>query len=163
MVMEQTLQESADAGIAQPNRRKFGSFFLKPEYNLKFGYRIISAGFVFFGATAWLVWQKLGQYDVMLNLGFDGHVSPLAAAGVLGEIAQITLGGFLGFVLYASMYALLTCHRVGGPTVAILDTIQRMKYGEYQLDRKLRKADELQPVQEELIKLAETLQEKKHD
>jgi len=83
MVMEQTLQ---DAAPSHPNRRKVGNFFLKPAYNLKFGYRLITAGFLCFGATAWLVWQKLGQFDALMNQNY-ADVSPVAAAEIMAQAA----------------------------------------------------------------------------
>jgi nitrogen fixation/metabolism regulation signal transduction histidine kinase len=159
MVMEQTLQ---DAAPSHADRRKIGNFFLKPAYNLKFGYRLIMAGFLCFGATAWLVWQKLGQFDALMNQNY-ADVSPVAAAEIMAQAAEITLGGFLCFVLFASMYALLMCHRVGGPMVAIMDTIQQLQRGNYDINRRLRKRDELHPIQNSLIELAKKLKAEQED
>ena len=64
------------------------------------------------------------------------------------------------FVLFASVYSLIICHRVGGPTVAILYTIQQLQDGNYDVKRSLRKRDELQPIQQSLIELADKLRER---
>jgi nitrogen fixation/metabolism regulation signal transduction histidine kinase len=57
-------------------------------------------------------------------------------------------------------YSIYISHRYAGPGVAILNYIERIKAGDLESDRELRKNDEFQAIMKALNGLAENLKNK---
>ena len=65
---------------------------------------------------------------------------------------------FASIVVFTMAYILIFAQRVGGPMISICKVIDQMKQGNYNIERKLRKNDELEPIMIKLHELARILQ-----
>lgn len=160
-IARQKIAKEKKAQRASANRRKLQSFFRKPEYQIKYTNYLIGGGLLSICATALFIQFKLAEVDALLNspeaVGFGGQVQIYDA---LADVAQLSFIGFAGFVVYACAIGLLMSHRVAGPMVAIIASINELKKGNYNYARELRKRDELKPIQESLQELAVKLRNK---
>lgn len=139
-------------------RRKLKNFFVKPEFQLKYGYYMIAGGFAFFGSTAVYVHLKLAEIDVLLNQ--HPVLSPMGQSlisEIYSDITGATLVGFASYVIFSFIYSLMLSHRVSGPMIAITEFIRQLKKGNYSYRRELRKGDELSPIMNGLQELAAEL------
>ena len=70
------------------------------------------------------------------------------------DTATTFMIGFVVFLTYAGLLILVMSHRVSGPMIAIVDTIEQLIKGNYGYKRPLRHGDELMPIQEHLHELS---------
>ncbi len=140
------------------NKRKLKNFFIKPKFQLKYTYYQVAAGFSFFGTTVFLINRKLMEIDVVLqnNVVIDALIQR-QLHNLYTDITKITLIGFVSYVAFTFVYAMVMTHRVSGPMIAIVAFIDELKKGNYGFKRKLRRADELVPISESLHELAQLL------
>ncbi len=143
------------------NRRRLKNFFIKPKYQMKYAFHQIFSGLVFFAVTAGIVHKKLALVDLLMS---KTRVMDLATqvqiSQVYADIATTFMIGFACFVVYASLLILIMSHRVSGPMVAIVATIEQLIKGNYGYKRTLRHRDELGPIQEHLQELSVQLKAK---
>jgi methyl-accepting chemotaxis protein len=149
------------AGVSR-QRRSMKNFFVKPKFQLKYGYYMVAGGFAFFGSTAAYVHYKLAQIEVLLNQ--HPVMTPMGqnlVAEIHSDITSATLIGFASYVIFSFIYSLLLSHRVSGPMIAITQTIEQLQNGNYSYRRNLRKGDELGPIMDGLHDLAANLEEQR--
>ena len=145
--------------VVEPgNQRKLRNFFFKPNFQVKYGYHQVIAGFGFFGGTVYLVNEKLAEIDVLLqnNVIFETLVRNQINDGYT-DIAKIALAGFAAYVTFTFIYSLLLSHRISGPMISIVAFIDELNKGNYGFKRALRRGDELGPIMNSLHELATTL------
>ncbi|MEM9622345.1 MAG: hypothetical protein AAF993_11890, partial [Pseudomonadota bacterium] len=94
---------------------------------------------------------RLKAIDGLLSgdaeLGLGGHV-PIYDA--FTDIATFALAGFVLFVIFACVLAVIINHRIAGPSIALVACIEQMRNGNYDYARELRKNDELVQIHEAL-------------
>ncbi len=143
------------------NRRTLAHLILKPLYQMRLGFVVIYLGLATLSATAYLMFRELSKLDSAMNqLSSDPYLTQQITNEVLSNVASYGLGGFASFVFISSVLALVINHRVSGPTLALVQTIDEYIKGNYQYRRPLRQHDELKPIQKRLVQLGEALSAK---
>ena len=142
-------------------QRKLRNLLVIPRFQLKLSLYYIASGLVFFGAIVGIAYQKLMQVRMLMNdnpvMNFDvqNQINDL-----MFQIIQFTLIGFVAYILFSSLFALVMSHRIAGPVVAITAFIEQLKQGNYDYKRNLRPNDELTEVMAALQELAPILKER---
>jgi len=143
------------------NRRKLKNFFFKPKYRMKYVWYQTVGGLILFAVTAGMVHRKLALVDMLTaKTRLMDVATQVQISQVYADIATTFMFGFAIFVMYACLLILVMSHRVAGPMIAIVDTIEQLIEGNYGYKRPLRHGDELVPIQEHLQELSVRLREK---
>ncbi len=79
------------------------------------------------------------------------------------EVMEISLVGFVAFVIFSFIFAIVISHRIAGPAVAIKAYIEELKAGNYDCQRHLRPHDELKEIMDGLHELSAVLKQKTGD
>jgi len=159
-VVSNTLAQDAPT----KNRRKLKNFFVKPKYQMKYAWYQIVGGTTLFAVTAGMVHLKLALIDLLMaktrvmDVATQVQISQLYA-----DTATTFMIGFVVFLTYSGLLILVMSHRVSGPMIAIVDTIEQLIKGNYGYKRPLRHGDELMAIQEHLHELSVRLRAKEVD
>lgn len=142
-------------------QRKLTNLLVIPRYQLKLCFYFIFIGLMFFGAVVAISYRKLLQVQELMNdhplMDFQIQTQ---INDLMYQIIQFTLMGFVAYVIFSSLFALVISHRVAGPVVAITGFIEQLKLGNYDYRRNLRPHDELTEVMDALKELAPVLKER---
>ncbi|MCB1644523.1 MAG: hypothetical protein KDI36_03680 [Pseudomonadales bacterium] len=148
---------SIEVSMSQ-SKRKLSNFLLTPKFQLKLTYYYISVALVTILLTGTAVVLKFMAIRHLMNNALpDDFTSQSQITTYTFEIAQISLVGFVVFAILSFIFALMVSHRVAGPVVAITAVIDELKKGNYDYSRRLRPADELTVIMDNLHELRETL------
>ena len=143
------------------SRRKWKNFFVKPKYQMKYTWHQIAGGLVFFSVASIMVLVKVGEIDALMDQTKILDLSTqVQITRIYVEMVTIFMVVFAGYIFYACMLMLVVSHRVSGPTIAIVATIEELIKGNYGFKRPLRNHDELGAIQHVLQELSENLKEK---
>ncbi len=150
--------------VPTKNRRKLKNFFIKPKYQMKYAWYQIVGGMTLFAVTAGIVHLKLALIDLLMaKTRVMDVATQVQISQVYADTATTFMIGFAVSVTYAGLLILLMSHRVSGPMIAIVDTIEQLIKGNYGYKRPLRHGDELIPIQEHLQELSVRLKVKEVD
>jgi signal transduction histidine kinase len=146
------------------SNRKLRNLVVNPYFQLKLSLYYIASGLVIIGTMTVLIYGRLMQVRDMMNAGELMDFDTQAEINLITfQILEISLLGFLAFIIFSFIFALIISHRVAGPVVAICAFIDALKEGDYDHPRKLRPSDELVPIMDKLHELAPILKEKTAD
>ncbi len=146
------------------SRRKLKNFFVKPKYQMKYAWYQIVGGLTIFAVTAGMVYRKLALIDLLIaKTRVMDVATQVQISQVYADTATTFMIGFAVSVTYAGLLILVMSHRVSGPMIAIVDTIDQLIKGNYGYKRPLRHGDELVPIQEHLQELSVHLRVKEVD
>ncbi|MCB1692929.1 MAG: hypothetical protein KDI19_09195 [Pseudomonadales bacterium] len=143
------------------SNRKIKNLLVMPRLQFRlFGYYVVT-GLLFFGAVVVFAYQKLLRVQELMNaspeMNFDVQIQ---VNQLMYEVVQVTLFGFVVYIVLTSVIALIVSHRIAGPIVAITAFIDQLRQGNYDYKRSLRPHDELTDVMDALNDLAPVLKER---
>lgn len=143
-------------------QRSIKNAFLQPQFQLKLSLYYIVVGGILISAVGAIVFLKLNQVRDLMNNSVSGMSFQVQnqVNDLMLQSVQISLLGFLAFILFSFGFALVTSHRIAGPQVAIRAVVEEMKQGNYEPKRNLRPRDELHDVMDAIKELAASLKEK---
>lgn len=142
-------------------QRKLRNLLVTPKFQLKMSLYYIVSGLIFFGAIVGIAYHKLMQVRALMNdnpiMNFDVQTQ---VNDLMFQIIQFTLIGFIAYIIFSSLFAIVMSHRIAGPVVAITAFIEQLKQGNYDYKRNLRPNDELTEIMTALQELAPVLKER---
>jgi signal transduction histidine kinase len=142
-------------------QRKLRNLLITPKFQLKLCAQFVASGLIFFGAIIGYSYRRLTVVnELMAGHPIMSHEVQAQINQLMFEIIRFTLGGFVLYILFSSLFALLISHRIAGPVVAIKAFIEQLKLGNYDFQRSLRPNDELTEVMDALKELAPVLKER---
>ena len=128
---------------------------------MKYTWHQIAGGLAFFSVAAIMVLIKVGEIDALMNQTKILDLSTqVQITRIYVEMVTIFMVLFACYIFYACMLMLVVSHRVSGPTIAIVATVEELIKGNYGFKRPLRNNDELGSIQHVLQELSENLKEK---
>ena len=142
-------------------KRQLKNLLIAPRFQLRLCLYYAASGFLFlsvvvaFALNRLLTVQELMNENTEMNFFVQTQVNDLML-----QTIQVSLLGFVCYIVFTSIFALLISHRIAGPVVAIRAFIESLKSGNYQISRSLRPSDELQDVMKGLHELAVVLDKK---
>lgn len=121
----------------------------------------IASGLVIIGIMTGFVYNKLLRVRELMNNSpvMNFHVQT-QVNDLMFQIVQISMIGFVAFIIFSFLFAIIISHRIAGPVVAIKAYIEQLKLGNYDYQRNLRPHDELTEIMDALHELAPVLKEK---
>jgi len=141
--------------------RKLKNLLITPRFQLKLSLYYIASGLVIIGAMFVLIYERLMTVRSMMNSGdVMDFEAQMEVNEIMFQIVEISLLGFVGFIISSFIFAVIISHRIAGPVVAICKFIEELKKGNYDYPRNLRPHDELVPIMDELHQLAPILKKK---
>jgi|TARA_Y100000310_G_C20692215_1_gene823082 signal transduction histidine kinase len=141
--------------------RKLRNLVVNPHFQLKLSLYYIASGLVIIGAMIILIYGRLMDVRDMMNRGeLMSFETQNEINEIMFQVVEISLLGFIAFIIFSFVFALIISHRIAGPVVAICAFIDALKEGDYDYPRKLRPHDELVPIMDRLHELAPILREK---
>lgn len=147
--------------MASRNDRKLKNLLVTPRFQLKLSLYYILSGLVIISAMVGLIYQRLMTVQAIMNDAIQMDFGMIRRVNeIMFEIVQISLGGFVAFIIFSFIFAVIISHRIAGPVVAIKAFIGELKKGNYDYARRLRPHDELRDVMDALHELAPILKEK---
>ncbi len=165
MIEEDPQDQPGDAD----NRRQLKNFVNKSRYQLRYINWYITGAFMIMVTTVGLIHYRLQAVDGLLNADADAAGAGSAMGShvpiydAFTDITTFALAGFVLFVIYACVLAVIINHRVAGPSIALVDCIEQMRNGNYDYNRRLRKNDELGHIHEALQDLNSALRRRSQD
>ncbi len=132
-----------------------------PGFQLRLSIWYMVVGGLLLGIVGLFVSQKIGSVqglmnsDSNLNLQIQGQVNQLML-----ECIQMAILGFGVFVIFSFVFALVVSHRIAGPQMVIQQSIEALIEGNYDHERELRPADELDGILQALKLLKAVLKER---
>lgn len=139
-------------------QRKIKNLLIAPKFQLRLCLYYAISGLVFLGTVVVLAFFKLTEVRNLMNqnttMNFDVQMQVNEA---MFEVVQNTLIGFVLYIVFTSIFALLMSHKIAGPVVAITAFIDQLKEGNYDYNRNLRPHDELNEIMKGLKELAPIL------
>jgi nitrogen fixation/metabolism regulation signal transduction histidine kinase len=145
--------------MPKPNQRKVANIIKTAGLSKGYYINVFAGGAAFLGILMYYASRQLSEVNVALASLPESALS----AGLQDRVYTIAILFFVCFLVFlvsTVTYMVVLGHRVGGPIVAIVATIQQMKKGNYEIQRELRKNDELGDIMNELHELAEVLKKK---
>lgn len=142
-------------------QRKIKNLLVIPKFQLKLSLYYALSGLIFFGAVVGVAYHKLTQVQTLMNENpvMNFHLQTQVNDLML-QIIQFTFLGFVAYVVFSSLFALIISHRIAGPIIAIIAFIEQLKQGNYDYQRQLRPHDELTEIMAALRDLAPVLKER---
>lgn len=142
-------------------QRKLKNLLVTPKFQLKLSLYYVVSGLIFFGAIVVVAYQKLMKVRQLMNDNpvMNFHVQT-QVNDLMFQILQFTFLGFVAYIIFSSLFAVVISHRIAGPVVAINAYIEQLKLGNYDYKRNLRPNDELTEVMDALHELAPVLKER---
>lgn len=130
-------------------------------FQLRLCMYFLVSGLVFFGAIVVVAYQKLMSVRALMNQNptMDFQVQT-QVNDLMFETVQFTLAGFVAYIVFTSVFALIMSHRIAGPVIAITAFIEQLRDGNYDYKRNLRPRDELTEIMDALKELAPALKER---
>lgn len=141
------------------NNRKIVNYLKVSGLSRSYYLHIFAGGVAFLGIIMIYVSRLLSEVQNVVQTLPDPTLTALVEDRILA-VAVLFFICFAGFMASTVFYMIVLGQRVGGPVVAICSYIQDLKEGRYDVQRKLRKNDELQMIMEELQDLAKSLKNK---
>lgn len=139
-------------------KRKLKNLLVAPQFQLRLCLYYAVSGVVFLGVVVAFALQRLITVQQLMNANpvLDFQVQT-RVNDLMFQIVQFSLGGFVAYIAFTSVFALVISHRIAGPVVAITAVIDAIKRGDYGYRRSLRPRDELQEVMTGLHELSDKL------
>lgn len=142
-------------------QRKLRNILVTPKFQLKLSLYYIASGLVIIGVMIGLIYDRLMKArDLMNNSPLMSFDIQTQVNELMFEVVEISLLGFLGFIIFSFIFALVISHRIAGPVVAITAYIEQLKQGNYDYNRNLRPNDELTEIMDGLQELSAVLKQK---
>lgn len=142
-------------------QRKLKNLLVTPRFQLKLCGYFFASGMIFFVAVLVVAYQKLIQVRSLMN---DNPVMNFMVQSevndLMFETVQFALVGFVLYIVFTSVFALIMSHRIAGPVIAITAFIDQLREGNFDYKRNLRPKDELKEIMEALQHLAPALKER---
>lgn len=140
------------------HQRKLSNMFVQPKFQLKLSLIYMFVGGLILCAVSLVVLQVTsGVEDLMNNNPIMDFRVQSQINDLMLQCVQVSLLGFVSFILFSFVFALVVSHRIAGPQVAIGAYIEALKEGNYDYERNLRPRDELNDVMDALKVLAPVL------
>ncbi len=141
------------------DQRKFSNYLKVSGLSKSYYLHMFAGGVAFLGIVMVYVSRLLNEVQAVVATLPDlemvnGIQDRLLTVGVLFFLC------FTAFMVSTVFYMIVLGQRVGGPVLAICSYIQELKKGNYDIQRSLRKNDELGAIMKELRELAEILKQK---
>lgn len=142
-------------------QRKLKNLLITPKFQLKLSLYYVVSGLIFFGTIMGVAWHKLMQVRALMNDNpvMNFHVQT-QVNDLMFQIINFTMIGFIAYIIFSSLFALVMSHRIAGPVVAITAFIDQLKAGNYDYKRNLRPNDELTEIMDGLQELASVLKDR---
>lgn len=142
-------------------QRKLRNILVTPKFQLKLSLYYIASGLVIIGIMTGLIYDRLMKArELMNNSPMMSFEIQAQVNELMFEVVEISLFGFLGFIIFSFLFALVISHRIAGPVVAITAYIEQLKQGNYDYKRNLRPNDELTEIMDGLQELSAVLKQK---
>ena len=142
-------------------KRHLKNAFVLPKFQLKLSMYYVMIGGLVLNVIAFFV--RHTNQKVLALIDSD-HRMDFHTQTQINELTMAcfhaTLFGFVFFIIYSFLFALLMSHRIAGPQIAIKEYISALKRGDYDFDRSLRPSDELTEVMDALKELGPVLKER---
>ena len=140
------------------SKRQIKNLLIAPRFQLRLCLYYAISGVVFLGVVVAFALQSLLEVQSLMNANpvMDFQIQSRVNE-LMFQTVQFSLFGFVAYIAFTSVFALIISHRIAGPVVAIVAFIEQLKLGNYRVERKLRPHDELQEVMSGLHDLASTL------
>lgn len=142
-------------------QRKLKNLLVTPRFQLKLCGYFFASGMIFFVAVLGVAYQKLMEVRSLMN---DNPVMNFMVQtrvnDLMFETVQFALVGFVLYIVFTSVFALVMSHRIAGPVIAITAFIDQLREGNFDYKRSLRPRDELKEIMEALQHLAPALKER---
>lgn len=146
---------------ALSSNRKFKNLLISPRFQLKLCMYYFVSGLLFFTAIVAIAYTKMMDVQALMNAN---PVMDFAVQNQVNEmmidVVLFTLAGFVAYIGFTSVFAIIISHRIAGPVVAISAFVEELKKGNYDYARDLRPNDELKEVMTALKELAPILKER---
>jgi signal transduction histidine kinase len=146
------------------NKRQLKNLIISPRFQFKLCLYYFVSGLIFLSAIVMIAYQKMLNVQTLMkekpvmDFQIQSQVNDL-----MFEIVQFTLIGFVAYIAFTSVFAIIISHRIAGPVVAITAFIEELKRGNYDYKRNLRPNDELKEIMDGLKELAPILKERGTD
>ena len=141
------------------NRRELRNILVKPRVQLKYAFIFFAGGWLTLTLYFCLFLENMVQAMVSLSATYsiDPEISLILQSTLnRGLTVGLLIGGGMSIALLL-MGAILS-HRIFGPMVPTLKTLNELKKGNYSARINYRKQDEFQDVMDEINSLAEQLE-----
>ncbi|XOV88036.1 MAG: hypothetical protein ACFHX7_24275 [Pseudomonadota bacterium] len=143
------------------SKRKVKNLVVFPKFQLRLCSYFAISGLAFFAVVMGFAFVKLAEVRNLMNNNpeMDFQVQ-MQVNDAMFSVIQTTLAGFVLYIIFTSVFALIVSHRIAGPVVAIVAFIDELKRGNYEYRRKLRPRDELNEIMDGLNELGPLLKER---
>ena len=143
------------------SNRKLKNLLISPGFQLRLCLTYALSGLTFLGGVVGFALFRLKEVNELMNQGAEMNFAvQMQVNEKMLEILQITLAGFVLYIVFNSVFALLQSHRIAGPVVAITAYIEELKAGNYDYQRRLRPKDDLKEIMTGLHELTPILRER---
>ena len=145
--------------MTEEKKYKRTHYIVEKDMQFRYAALILIHLVVFFIITVLVIYFS-GWRGIIEKLS---NVYPQAVlVGILNKIYLRLCIGFLLLLPVAVISAILASHKIAGPLVRIKSSLNQLIGGNYNLNVKLRKGDQLQDVADLLNKLVAALKNKKN-
>lgn len=145
-------------------QRKLRNLLVTPKFQLKLSLYYMASGLIIIGVMLGLIYNRLIEArELMNNVPVMNFQVQTRVNELMFEIVPISMFGFLAFIIFSFVFALIISHRIAGPVVAINAYIEQLKAGNYEYNRHLRPNDELKEIMNGLHELAAVLKQHNND
>ena len=142
------------------SKRKVKNLVIAPRFQLRLCLYYAASGLAFFGGVVSIAFIKIAEIRDLMNQNTEMNFAvQMQVNDKMLEVVQVTLLGFVLYIIFTSVFALLQSHKIAGPVVAITAFIDELKKGNYDYQRSLRPRDELGEIMTGLKELAVVLKQ----
>jgi len=149
-----------DLAMSRKNR-KLKNFLVTPRFQLKLSLFFIVSGLLFLMVIVGFTFNNVNEVTQLMNMNPIMDFSTQNRVNdLMFQIVQVCLAGFVLYMIFSFLFALVISHRIAGPVVAIVAYIRALQEGDYDYQRNLRPGDEFKEIMDELHKLKPIMQER---
>lgn len=142
------------------SRRSIKNLLLQPAVQLRFGIYATFLSVIFSIAVLTILYINiLGLSDIVATItGIDSEIRNLFHSYIITSVWWI-ISFLILFVISSLIFAIISTHRLVGPTVAFRNHIDKLCKGQFDQRVRIRKYDAFHEVADELNRLSAYLQE----
>ena len=145
----------------RPKRRTFGTYFVQPFKQIRFGLHVVSVSYVFLILIGMaFVYSFYSQYQQVIEFFQVANALELMDNEVFIQNAW-RVGGLIACMAVVLLAVVIRrTHKMYGPMVNIARLVEDLKQGKYESRIQVRHSDDFQMLVHELNELASTLQKR---
>lgn len=146
---------------APEQKRELKNFIINKPLQGRLTFYFTALSLALLGLLIALMNSKVTDIRIVLANASGLHMADqLQVEGLLTQLISTTLIFLLVSIAVTVIFSFVITHRIAGPMKVIVDTIDGMRAGKYEVRRTLRPYDELAPIMDSLKNLAEDLRKK---